>query len=39
MDYFQLIATFIIGIVSGWLGAVAGGGGLISIPFLLFISF
>jgi len=34
---FKLIATLIIGIISGFVGAVAGGGGLISVPFLIFL--
>jgi uncharacterized protein len=33
----KLITTLIIGVVAGFLGAIAGGGGLISIPFLLFL--
>ncbi|MDD2646856.1 MAG: sulfite exporter TauE/SafE family protein [Patescibacteria group bacterium] len=33
----KLVATIFIGIVAGFLGAVAGGGGLISIPFLIFL--
>jgi uncharacterized protein len=32
-----LIATFSIGIISGFLGASVGNGGLLSIPFLIFI--
>ncbi len=35
MIYFQLIAIFIAGILSGFIGAVAGGGGLFSISLLL----
>jgi|GEM_PF-419679 len=31
------LAIFLVGIVSGFFGAIAGGGGLISIPFLLFL--
>src|SRR5680860_539034 len=33
----KLIATLIIGIISGFIGAIAGGGGLLSIPFVLFL--
>lgn len=33
----KLITTLIIGVISGFIGAIAGGGGLISIPFLLFL--
>lgn len=33
----KLITILIIGVASGFLGAIAGGGGLISIPFLLFL--
>jgi len=32
-----LLATFGIGLLSGFVGAIAGGGGLISIPFLIFL--
>lgn len=32
---FQVLLTAVIGIAAGFLGAIAGGGGLISIPFLL----
>lgn len=37
MITFKLATTLIIGTVSGFIGAIAGGGGLISIPFLLFL--
>jgi uncharacterized membrane protein YfcA len=33
----KLIYTLIIGVISGFIGAIAGGGGLISIPFLIFL--
>lgn len=33
----KLVATLIIGIISGFVGAVAGGGGLLSVPFLIFL--
>ena len=32
-----LLATFFVGLASGFIGAIVGGGGLISIPFLIFI--
>ncbi len=35
MIYFQLISIFLAGILSGFVGAVAGGGGLFSISLLL----
>lgn len=34
---FNLIATLIIGLISGFIGAITGGGGLISMPFLIFL--
>lgn len=34
---YQLILTFVIGIIASFIGAVTGGGGLISIPFLMFL--
>lgn len=37
MMTFNLIVTLVIGIISGFIGAVSGGGGLISIPFLIFL--
>lgn len=33
----KLIATLVIGTISGFIGAIAGGGGLLSIPFLIFL--
>lgn len=33
----KLIATLIIGTISGFIGAIAGGGGLLSVPFLIFL--
>ncbi len=35
--FINLIAVFFVGLISGFVGAVAGGGGLISIPFLIFL--
>ena len=31
----KLIATLVIGLVSGFIGAIAGGGGLLSVPSLI----
>lgn len=33
----QIIATFLIGIAASFIGSIAGSGGLISIPFLIFL--
>ncbi|MCK4927788.1 MAG: sulfite exporter TauE/SafE family protein [Candidatus Aenigmarchaeota archaeon] len=33
----QIITTFLIGVFASFIGAIAGGGGLISIPFLIFL--
>lgn len=35
--YLQLLLTFIVGIVASFVGAIVGAGGLISIPFLIFL--
>jgi len=35
--FLNLVAVFFIGLIAGFVGAVAGGGGLISIPFLIFL--
>ncbi|MBT3406877.1 sulfite exporter TauE/SafE family protein [Candidatus Woesearchaeota archaeon] len=35
-EIFTLITVFLIGIAASYIGAIAGGGGLISIPFLIF---
>jgi uncharacterized protein len=35
--YLQLLLTFIVGIVASFVGAIIGAGGLISIPFLIFL--
>lgn len=37
MNEITIIAILIIGLVCGFIGAIAGGGGLISIPFLIFL--
>lgn len=37
MTLLHLIEVLLVGIMSGFVGAIAGGGGLISIPFLLFL--
>lgn len=38
MDFIiQLIVSSLIGVVAGFIGAIAGGGGLISIPLLIFL--
>lgn len=37
MDLIIIIAAVIVGTISGFVGTLAGGGGLISIPFLIFI--
>lgn len=34
---FEIILTLIIGMVAGFIGSIAGGGGLVSIPFLMFL--
>lgn len=36
-QFIALILVFIIGFIASFIGAIAGGGGLISIPFLIFI--
>ncbi len=37
MNYFQFFGCLVVGIASGLIGAIAGGGGLLSIPFLIFL--
>lgn len=37
MEFISLVLTFFIGVLSGFIGALVGSGGLISIPFLLFL--
>lgn len=37
MDYLTVIGVFIIGFVASWVGSMVGGGGLLSIPFLIFL--
>jgi uncharacterized membrane protein YfcA len=37
MANIQLVGTFLIGIIAGFMSAVGGGGSLISVPFLLFL--
>lgn len=37
MNYLPLIGSFGIGLVASFVGAIAGGGGMISVPFLLFL--
>lgn len=36
-QFYQIIFTFVIGIIASFIGAMVGGGGLISIPFLMFL--
>jgi len=36
-QFFILISVFFVGFVASFVGAIAGGGGLISIPFLIFL--
>ena len=36
-EIITLIAVFLVGSMAGFMGSIAGGGGLISIPFLIFI--
>ena len=35
--YITLFLTFLIGVLASFIGAIVGGGGLLSIPFLMFI--
>lgn len=35
--FYQIFFTFLIGVIASVIGAIAGGGGLISIPFLMFL--
>ncbi len=37
MSYFQLFGSLLIGLAAGFIGAIAGGGGMITVPFLLFL--
>jgi len=37
MDLLIIIITFLIGVASAFIGSIVGGGGLISIPFLMFL--